>query len=191
MAVNSVSRLNNTISSHFAISKKLCFSILNGKSLGRTFRINIKKNPLLTSLFYVKYLTKKEENNPSIRVEKMEKDTFRGNLTKLKGEIQKKWGNITDQDWDKISGQKDKLIGLVQQKYGEEKESIESYLNDIMEKAESKSQEVLDSIQQKTGDVINYTHKLSECMKEEIKKNPIPSVLVSLVMGFIIGKLIK
>jgi uncharacterized protein YjbJ (UPF0337 family) len=34
------------------------------------------------------------------------------------GKIKEKWGDLTDDDLDKIAGRRDKLEGLIQQRYG-------------------------------------------------------------------------
>ena len=42
----------------------------------------------------------------------------KGKLKELKGDFKKKWGELTDDDWKVIGGNKDKLKGVLQQKYG-------------------------------------------------------------------------
>lgn len=121
----------------------------------------------------------------------MNTDIFKGNLNQFKGAIQKKWGNITDQDFDKIKGQKDKLVGLIQEKYGEGKESIEDALNNIMKQYGSTAQDAINTILQTKDEAIDYTRHLSESLQDEIKRNPLTSVLTGLAIGFIIGKLSK
>lgn len=48
----------------------------------------------------------------------MNEDVFAGQWKQMRGELKTWWGRLTDDDLDRISGQKDKLIGLVQQRYG-------------------------------------------------------------------------
>jgi len=48
----------------------------------------------------------------------MNEDIFAGQWKKMRGEVKSWWGRLTDDDFDGIDGQKDKLIGLVQEKYG-------------------------------------------------------------------------
>lgn len=62
----------------------------------------------------------------------MNKDTFKGKWSQLKGNIKKTWGNLTDDDLDKVNGQKDKLIGLIQDSYGEAKDVVERKIDDLM-----------------------------------------------------------
>jgi uncharacterized protein YjbJ (UPF0337 family) len=59
------------------------------------------------------------EDNP------MNEDIFAGQWKQMRGELKAWWGKLTDDDFDMIGGQKDKLIGLVQEKYGYAREYAE------------------------------------------------------------------
>ena len=48
----------------------------------------------------------------------MNEDVFAGQWKQMRGELKSWWGKLADDDLDRIGGQKDKLIGLVQEKYG-------------------------------------------------------------------------
>ena len=48
----------------------------------------------------------------------MNEDVFAGQWKQMRGELKTWWGKLTDDDLDRIAGEKDKLIGLVQEKYG-------------------------------------------------------------------------
>ena len=48
----------------------------------------------------------------------MNEDIFAGQWKQMRGELKSWWGKLADDDLDRIGGQKDKLIGLVQEKYG-------------------------------------------------------------------------
>jgi len=49
----------------------------------------------------------------------------KGNWKQVKGEAQKQWGKLTDDDLDQIQGERDKLIGRIQERYGEAREDAE------------------------------------------------------------------
>ncbi|NHN38403.1 CsbD family protein [Pseudomaricurvus alcaniphilus] len=55
----------------------------------------------------------------------MNKDIVEGKWKQLKGEAQKQWGKLTDDDFDKIAGQRAKFAGKVQSLYGKSKEEAE------------------------------------------------------------------
>jgi uncharacterized protein YjbJ (UPF0337 family) len=48
----------------------------------------------------------------------MNADVFAGQWKHMRGDLKSWWGKLSDYDFDRIEGQKDKLIGLVQEKYG-------------------------------------------------------------------------
>ena len=53
-----------------------------------------------------------------------------GGWNTLKGELKRKWGVLTDDDLTQIGGNIEKLIGTVQQKTGEARESVKQWLTD-------------------------------------------------------------
>ena len=48
----------------------------------------------------------------------MNKDIFEGKWKQMRGQAKVWWGKLTDDDLDKVEGKYDKLIGLLQEKYG-------------------------------------------------------------------------
>ena len=60
----------------------------------------------------------------------MDKNVFKGNRKQLKGNVKKQWGKLTDDDLDVIDGDKDILIGKLQEKYGMTVEEAEKKVND-------------------------------------------------------------
>lgn len=48
----------------------------------------------------------------------MNNDIFEGNWRQFKGEVQKQWGKLTDDQLDEINGNREKLLGKIQENYG-------------------------------------------------------------------------
>jgi len=48
----------------------------------------------------------------------MNNDIFEGKWKQLRGEVKVWWGKLTDDDLDKVEGNYEKLVGLLQEKYG-------------------------------------------------------------------------
>ena len=67
----------------------------------------------------MKQMNKTMESNP------MNQDIFAGQWKQMRGELKSWWGKLADDDFDKIGGQKDKLIGVVQEKYGYAREKAQ------------------------------------------------------------------
>jgi uncharacterized protein YjbJ (UPF0337 family) len=49
-------------------------------------------------------------------------EQLKGNWNQMKGEIQATWADLTDDDLAKIDGEKDRLVGMIQEKYAVSKE---------------------------------------------------------------------
>lgn len=52
-------------------------------------------------------------------------DMIAGGWKQFKGNAKETWGKLTDDDLDVAEGQRDKLVGKVQERYGYEKERAE------------------------------------------------------------------
>ena len=48
----------------------------------------------------------------------MNTDTFEGRWRQMRGELRSWWGRLSDNDLERIAGKKDRLIGMLQEKYG-------------------------------------------------------------------------
>ncbi len=58
----------------------------------------------------------------------MNRNIWAGQWRQLKGKIRKEWGKLTDDDFDKIQGDYDMLLGRLQELYGKSREEIEQDL---------------------------------------------------------------
>jgi uncharacterized protein YjbJ (UPF0337 family) len=68
----------------------------------------------------------------------MNKDEIKGKFNELKGDFKQKWGELTNDDWKQISGSKDKLVGILQQKYGRTKEQAHREVDDFFNENENR-----------------------------------------------------
>ena len=48
----------------------------------------------------------------------MNKDTMQGKWLQLKGAVKAQWGKLTDDDLDQVNGNLERLVGIVQERYG-------------------------------------------------------------------------
>ncbi|MCE5201082.1 MAG: CsbD family protein [Synergistaceae bacterium] len=62
------------------------------------------------------------------------KDVLKGKWKEMQGEVKKQWGKLTDDDLTVIDGEKDKLFGVIQTKYGYAKDRIEKEYETFLEK---------------------------------------------------------
>jgi uncharacterized protein YjbJ (UPF0337 family) len=55
----------------------------------------------------------------------MNPNQLKGEWTQIRGRAAEQWGKLTDDDLTAIGGQRDQLVGLLQQRYGRAREAIE------------------------------------------------------------------
>jgi uncharacterized protein YjbJ (UPF0337 family) len=55
----------------------------------------------------------------------MNSDVMQGKWKQLRGQVKEWWGQLTDDDLDVIAGQRDKLVGKLQERYGWAKQHAE------------------------------------------------------------------
>lgn len=61
----------------------------------------------------------------------MNEDTLKGQWKQLSGKIQAKWGKLTDDDMKVAEGNREHLVGKLQQHYGLAKEAAQEQLKKI------------------------------------------------------------
>jgi uncharacterized protein YjbJ (UPF0337 family) len=53
-----------------------------------------------------------------------------GKWKQYRGQVKEKWGQLTDDELDVIAGNRDKLVGKIQEKHGLNQEEAERQLDD-------------------------------------------------------------
>lgn len=61
------------------------------------------------------------------------KDILEGNWNQIKGKVKTQWGKLTDDDLAIINGEKDQLIGKLQERYGYDKARAEKEVGDFFD----------------------------------------------------------
>ena len=114
----------------------------------------------------------------------MDSDELEGKWNRLKDEIRSQWGKLTDDDIERIAGNKDKLIGLVQERYGyvwdEAQQMVDRYLDDY-NGLKTQATEALKAVASQEN-----LHKLKSDVVDFVRRYPIPSVLIGLGIGYLI-----
>jgi len=59
-------------------------------------------------------------------------DQIKGNWKQVTGKVKEKWGDLTDDELTKTAGQRDQMLGLLQQRYGFAKDRAERELDDFV-----------------------------------------------------------
>lgn len=58
----------------------------------------------------------------------MTEDILKGKWKQLRGEIRKQWGKLTDDDLDTVEGETERLVGVLQERYGYTRQRAEEEL---------------------------------------------------------------
>lgn len=64
----------------------------------------------------------------------MNKDIIQGNWKEVKGKLKQQWGNLTDDEIAKMNGTRQELQGLLQKKYGYQKDKVEQEIDNFLKK---------------------------------------------------------
>lgn len=62
----------------------------------------------------------------------MNDDVFKGKWLQLKGQIKEKWGQLTDDELDQAGGQRDQIVGRIQERYGLAKDDVNRELDALI-----------------------------------------------------------
>ncbi|MCX8509959.1 MAG: CsbD family protein [Rhodobacteraceae bacterium] len=57
-------------------------------------------------------------------------DRIEGGWKQFAGRARQTWGNITDDEWAKVAGKRDEMIGLIQSRYGHARDVAERQVDD-------------------------------------------------------------
>jgi uncharacterized protein YjbJ (UPF0337 family) len=67
----------------------------------------------------------------------MNTDILKGKWKQMSGSAKKQWGKLTDDELQRINGDKDRLVGKVQEHYGTTRDEAEKQVNDWFHKHET------------------------------------------------------
>jgi uncharacterized protein YjbJ (UPF0337 family) len=62
-------------------------------------------------------------------------DVMKGKWKQIRGEAKRMWGDLTDDDLDRIEGDRDKLVGLIQERYGRNKMEAEREVDEFLNRS--------------------------------------------------------
>lgn len=63
----------------------------------------------------------------------MNTDIAEGKWKQLKADIQRSWGDLTDDEIDQVKGKRDKFVGLLQEKYGKARKEAEEEFDKLQD----------------------------------------------------------
>ncbi|HSK29046.1 MAG TPA: CsbD family protein [Candidatus Limnocylindria bacterium] len=140
----------------------------------------------------------------------MNEDILSGQWKQMKGSLKSWWGQFSDDDFDRIDGQKDRLVGWVQEKYGRTREQATQEVNarlkeyndkyggtvaELKAKAHDIGETVVGKANEAASAVRSGVEKASSYFQEKtldsmgsditalVRKYPIQSVLIGIGVG--------
>jgi uncharacterized protein YjbJ (UPF0337 family) len=60
----------------------------------------------------------------------MNQDTLKDQWSQLRGRVRKRWGKLTDDDVDQIEGDREILVGKLQERYGRTRAQVEHWFGE-------------------------------------------------------------
>jgi uncharacterized protein YjbJ (UPF0337 family) len=123
---------------------------------------------------------------------------LQGQWNQLKGELKKRWGQLTDDDLRWSGGNIDQLIGRIEQKTGETQESIKKYLDQLtsqggsmvssaMETVGSYANDVSHRLRDHYGQISDQAHEGYVTAREAIVRNPMQWIAIAFGVGVLTG----
>lgn len=64
-------------------------------------------------------------------------DIIEGNWKQAQGSIRSKWGKLTESEVDQVAGNRDALIGMIQERYGLARDEAERQIDAFADEFES------------------------------------------------------
>lgn len=70
----------------------------------------------------------------------MNKDIFKGKWNEIKGKAKQRWAELSEEEIEKVQGKYEELAGLLQKKYGYEKDRAEKAIEEFMKDKKDKKE---------------------------------------------------
>lgn len=132
----------------------------------------------------------------------MNQETLQGNWNEIKGKVRSKWGSLTDDDLKVFNGNVDQLIGTIQKKTGEARESIETFFDTLStegastigratEAVRTYAQQAAESVQQTSKHASESVREGYQEVEEMVRQRPAESLAVCFGVGVITGVVIS
>ena len=97
-------------------------------------------------------------------------DVFKGNWKSIVGAVKDKWGQITNDDLQRVEGNYDQFVGLLQRKAGQTRDQIETFLADFSDEASSTYNRVAQHAGKMLENAGEYMHEGYEQVSDSISR---------------------
>ena len=127
---------------------------------------------------------------------------LQGHWNQLKGEVKKRWGQLTEDDLAWSGGNIDQLVGRIQQRTGETRGAIENYLDQLLGQGSSSVSSAVESVGSYARDlshrfrdhydqVSERAHEGYATMRDHVSRNPVQWLAIAFGVGVLTGLLAR
>jgi uncharacterized protein YjbJ (UPF0337 family) len=128
----------------------------------------------------------------------MNAQTLQGHWNEIRGQLKSKWGQLSDQDLEFAEGNVDQLIGNIQRKTGESRESIERHLDQLIKQGSAGVAAAGERLQGAAHYATEHLRSGYEAAQESfydqyghaedmVRSNPMQSVGTAFGVGVLVG----
>ena len=128
--------------------------------------------------------------------------TLQGNWNEIKGMLRSKWGALTDDDVTVFNGNVEQLMGTIQRKTGEARESVEQFfeqfnfngasaINRASESVRAGTQQAVDAFQETSHRATASVREGYAEVEDMVRQRPIESLAVCFGAGVITGVVVS
>jgi len=123
---------------------------------------------------------------------------LQGQWNKLRGQVKEHWGQLTDDDLQIHGGNIDQLVGRIQQRTGETRDSVERFLTDLTsrgstavaqaaEAVSNYTQQAGDRLREGLGDYAQQARERFDDVQDVVRQKPGQSVATAFGIGLVAG----
>jgi len=125
---------------------------------------------------------------------------LQGQWNQLKGDVKKRWGQLTEDDLKWSGGNIDQLVGRIQQRTGESRDAIEKYLDQLtsqgssvvssaVESVGSYAQDMTHRLREHYGDISEQAREGYVTARDYVSRNPVQWLAIAFGVGVLTGVL--
>src|SRR6056297_1222522 len=99
----------------------------------------------------------------------MNRQELEGKWDQVKGRLQDRWGELTDDELQRVRGDATALVGVIQQKTGESRREIEAYLDGMLGNGAARVRAAADQVRDYGQRVAESAHDGYEQVADSVR----------------------